>query len=514
MSFVSNIVGFTKKSSFAKLGRSDTYNMFVEQKDANENGFSVVLLPMPGYKNALRPDSAPDGEPQGTFRCSRGYNGRPCVYGVWGKKLYLLMEEPSGNSLYLIGDIMGSGKCTFCETSGYGRTSPHLVLCDGENVYAVNTELPPLRQKSDLKTVAMPLAYPDEKTKRVKPSWVAYMYGYLIVGAKDTDMFYLSVQYPFETDADVMRLDEADGHGKWVFSEWQPDNTLVGCSTGSRLFTFGERSFQAFTFQDSVANPFVSPDTAAFSIGIKKAETLAVYGDSAIWLGSSSMGDSSVYILDTSGQPKRVSTDEIERIIRKCEWSTAYAFVYKWFSHPMYVLTFPTDGMTLCYDLRENGWVRMGSKGSRDRDSFFRYSYPVLGTDGDVFLQGDGCLVEATEDTWFEHDGTPILRRRAGGIMSSDNKTFKIGSIKLITNNGDYKNVLDHAPKVTLRYSRDGTTWTMSSTYSLGSAGRYDYDTVFRNLGKARYLAVEVGSSENIGFALYGIDVKGVTCAK
>ncbi len=514
MSFVSNIVGFTKKSSFAKLGRSDTYNMFVEQKDANENGFSVVLLPMPGYKDAIA-GNPPEGTPQGTFRCSRGYrNGRPCVYGVWGSKLYLIAEEPDGTSAYMIGRIAGTGKVTFCETTGYGHSSPHLVLCDGVNVYAVDTTIDPIRQAQELTTVEMPLSYPSPSTTPITPSWVAYMYGYLIVGAAGTDMFYRSVQFPFETGDDIMDLESTDGYGKWTFSEWQPDNTLAGCSTGSRLFTFGERSFQAFTFQDSVSDPFVSPDTAAYSIGIKNAHTLAVYGDSVLWLGSSVMGDSSVYIMDSTVSPKRVSTDEIERVIRKCEWKTAYAFVYKWYSHPMYVITFPTDNITLCYDIRENGWVSMGSKGEHDSNSFFRYAYPVYSADGSVWLQGKNCLVEATEDTWFEHDGTPILRKRAGGIISSDNKPFKIGSIKLITNNGDYKNLVDHAPKVTLRYSRDGTTWTMSSTYSLGSAGRYDYDTVFRNLGKARYLAVEVGSSENIGFALYGIDVKGVTCAK
>lgn len=513
MSFISNIVGFTKKSQFAKLGRSDTYNMYVEQKDANENGFSVVLLPMPGYVDAIKGE-APSGSPQGTYRCSRGHDGRSCVYGVWGRKLYLLLEEPSKIRAFLVGEIAGAGKVSFCETTGYGKASPHLVLCDGENVYAVDTTIDPARQISDLKKITMPLKYPDSKTERIKPAWVAYMYGYIVVGAKDSDMFYRSVQYPFETGDDIMDLESTNGYGKWTFSEWQPDNTLAGCSTGSRLCTFGERSFQVFTYQDSVINPFVSPDTAAFSIGIKNPDTLAVYGDSILWLGAATMGDGSVFIMDSAGIPKRVSTDEIERIVSKCNAITAYAFVYKLFSHPMYVLTFPTDGITLCYDMRENGWVRMGSRNTRNAETFFRYSYPVFGKNGKLFLQGEGCLVEATEDTWTEHDGTPILRKRAGGIMSSDNKPFKIGSVKLITNNGDYKHVLDHSPKVSLRYSRDGSTWTMTSTYSLGNAGRYDYDTVFRNLGKARYLSVEVGTSDNVGFALYGIDVRGVTCAK
>ena len=514
MSFVSNIVGFTRKSQFAKLGRSDTYNMFVEQKDANEQGFSVVLLPMPGYSAVDAHWKYPGAFPQGTYRCSRGWNGKPCVYGVWAGKLYLLKEDGAEKELFFIADLAGTGKVTWCETTGYGHVSPRLVLCDGVNVYAVRTEIDPQQQRVDFRTVQMPLQYPDATTERITPSWVAFMYGYLVVGAKGTDMFYRSRIYPFETSDDVMDLDETNGYGRWTFSEWQPDNTLIGCSNGSRLFTFGERSFQVFSFTDSTTNPFVSPDTAAQNIGIKNPDTMAMYGDVVMWLGSSTMGDGSVYMMDRSVTPTRISTDEIERMIAKYDWRSAYAFSYRWFSHPLYVLTFPTDGITLAYDLREKGWVRMGSRGANGNETCFRYCYPVVDTEGNVLLQGEGCLVKATEDTWFEHDGTPILRKRAGGIISSDNRPFKVGSVKLITNNGDYHNVLDHAPVVTLRYSRNGTTWVASSTRSLGAAGRYDYDTVFRNLGKAQYFAVEVGSSENIGFALYGLDVSGVTCAK
>ena len=135
LSFVSNIVGFTKKSQFAKLGRSDTYNMFVEQKDVNENGFSVVLLPMPGYVGVDTHWEDAGAAPQGSFRCSRGWNGRPCVYAVWDKKLYLLEENDDSKELFFISDIAGTGKITWCETSGYGHSSPHIVFTFFPSLY-------------------------------------------------------------------------------------------------------------------------------------------------------------------------------------------------------------------------------------------------------------------------------------------------------------------------------------------------------------------------------------------
>jgi hypothetical protein len=513
MSFVSNLVGFTRKSMLPKVGKSDTYNMYVESKDAGEHAFTAILRPMPGYRLE---SSAVTGEPQGTYRCSRGYkkDGRPAVYGVWGRKLYVIMDMESGLVPYEVGSLAGSARCTFCETTGYGKAAPHLVICDGVNVYAVDTTLAPVDQRRDFKRVTMPLKYPDSTTERVKPSWVAYMYGYLLVGAAGTDMFYRSVQFPFEGSSDIMQLEETGGYGKWTFSEWQPDNTLAGCSTGSRLFTFGERSFQVFTFQDSIENPFASLDTAAQNIGIKSSSSLAYYGEQVFWLGSSLMGDGSVYMMGPDAHPTRISTDEIEDMMSRCDQRLAKGTIFKWKSHPMYVLDFPADDLTLVYDIRENGWVRMGSRKENGQEGCIRYTNAVPSAEGQVLLQGDGVLVSATDEKWDEHDGKPILRKRAGGILSSDYKPFKIGAIKLMTNNGDYPLTLGRAPQIFLRYSRDGATWMRSSTYSLGNAGRYDYDTVFRNLGKVQYLTVEVGTSENIGFALYGMDVTGTTCRK
>lgn len=509
MSFVSNLVGFTKKSILPKLGKSDTYNMYAEAKDAGEHAFSIILRPMPGY--SLLSDQV-TGMPRGTYRCSRGFDGQPVVYGVWGNKLYLLQEDGDVTPHEIATIGTDNGKVSFCEAVSYG-TDIHLVLCDGLNVYAVKTTLPLIQQQSDFKVILLPLKYPDSKYERITPSWVAYLYGYLIVGAKNTDIFYRSRQYPFETPNDPMGLEE-NPYGYFTFSEWQPDNTLAGCSNGSRLFTLGARSFQVFAFQDSLQSPFASPDTAAQNIGIKNADTLEVYGTSIFWLGSSVMGDGTVYMMGADASPKRISTDEIEEIISGCDSSTATAFTMKWKSHPFYVLTFPSSDITLCYDIRENGWVRFGSRGASGAQAAFRYSGAVVSRGGSLWLQGDGVLVKATMEKWNEHDGTPILRKRAGGVVSSDNKPFKIGSIKLITNNGDYPLVLDHAPVITMRYSADGATWKNSSTYILGNAGKYDYDTIFRNLGKVQYLSVEVGTSENIGFALYGMDVSGVTCRK
>lgn len=523
MSIIQNIVGFTSKSSLAKVGRSDTYNMYVETKDQNEHGFSTILKPMPGYRKVL---DIP-GKPQGIYRCSRSFNEKPAVYGVWGKKLYLITNDTK----YFIGDVAGSGRVSFCETSGYGKNHPHIVLCDGVNVYAVDTILKPNQQQEywkKINPIALPYAYPDSKVERITPAWVSFLYGYLVVGAAGTDIFYTSYQYPFEDrdesgkiNYDIFDLKNTDydkdgkthtgfGWGHYTMSEWQPDNTIVGCSNGSRLFTFGERSFQVFAYQNSKEQPFASPDTASQIIGIRTKDSFAQYGDRVYWLGSADMGGNIVYSMGGDANPSRISTDDIEEMIAGYDKSVVRCFTMRWMSHPMYVMTFVNDDVTLAYDIKEGGWIRLGSFVSKGKNLKFRYEYSTISTDDKLWLQGNDVLVEATTDKWTEHDDTPIVRKRVGGVISSEHKPFKVNKVSIITNNGDYPNMVGKSVKVMMRYTKDGSIWQDVSSRSLGKTGQYGYDTVFRNLGRATHLSIELSCNEDAPFALYGIDLEAI----
>ena len=527
MAFINNIVGFVKKSVFAKIGKSDTVNMLVESKDQSEHGFTMMLRPMPGYK--LVSDKL-SGAPQGMYRCSRAYDGKPGVYGVWGRKLYYI----DGVQPFEIGTIAGSGNVTFCETSGYGHNHVHLVLCDGVNLYCVDTELEPVMQSEYFlkhSPISLPYSYPDSRETRIRPSWIAYLYGYLVVGAEGTDIFYTSYQYPFEQsdergriNYDIFDLKNTDydprpghesehtgyGYGHFNMSEWQPDNTVAGCSNGSRMFTIGERSFQVFAFQNSKEIPFASPDTASQAIGIRTKGSLAQFGSNIFWLGSADMGGNTVYTMGPDASPQRISTDEIEKMISGYEKDSCKAFCMRVGSHPLYVMSFPADNVTLAYQISEGGWIRLSSSDKSGREKSYRYSNAVVNRYDALWLQGDGVLVEATEEDWYEHDGNPITRRRVGGVISSDHKPFKVNKVEVLTNNGDYKNYVGVPAKVFMRYSRDGVTFKSLSTKSLGRAGQYGYDVKFRNLGKSTEFVIELSSCDNVPFALYGIDLEAI----
>lgn len=511
--FITNFVGFSTASDLAKIGKGYTLNMFRETQDSTEHAFTSILRPFPGYKGV----AYVDGTPRGLYRVSRGEGGKPCVYGVWGDVLYLL----SGVQALPVGNVnVGTDDVHFAETGGEGSAHPHLVVVDGKGVFAVDTTLRYGEQIADFRQIALPYRA-GTSDRRIEPTHVAYAYGYLVVNDSGTDAMHYTYQYPFEKtnskgeiENDIFRCVEGSSEylspNGWVeYSEWQPDNTLALIGNGSRIFTFGERSYQIFSYSTLGDTPFTSPDTASQMIGIKNADTLCGFGSRVMWLGSAEMGECQVFSLSNDGTLERISTPEIERRISKFNVATAKAFSFQYWRHPFYCLSFQSDGVTLCYDFSEQGWVDLGSFDSSRNIGCYRYFSFALDEQGRYLAQYAGGVAMIDGSRWCEHDDTPILRKRTGGIVQVNHSAFFIDAVRLLTNNGEYSGGKDdyrNDYRVTMRYSSDGVTFTDAESFSLGKSGQYDFDVVWYNLGIAKYFTFEVSCSEDVPFAIYGID--------
>ena len=519
-SFIQNLVGFSTKSDLAKLGNGFTQNMYVETTDATEHAVSRVLRPFPGYSSV----ASAEGAPRGLFRVSRGYDGLPKVYGVWGNTLYLFKDD---NTLFAVGIVsVGTNKCQFAETGGEGDAHPHLVVVDGQFCFAVDTTLSPTLQAADFRKLMLPVRAGDSTGSiLVQPSHVAYAYGYLVINDYNTDALYFSYQYPFEQlnksgtgiEYDIFRCTENSAFyiskGGWVeYAEWQPDNTIAMVGNGSRIFTFGARSYQIFAYNSSGNTPFTSPDTAANMVGIKNADSLAVFGNRCVWLGAAEQGEGQVYSLTSDNVLERISTPEIERRIDKCDFRACRSFIFQYGHHVFYVLSFPADAVTIAYDFAEQGWVDLQSLTPQGKAEAFRYENTAMDHNGNTVLQYNGGLVKVDSSKWSEHDGRHIVRKRAGGMVQVNHRPFFVDAVKLLTNNGEYGTLAGSDCRVMLRYSVDGASYEDMETYSMGAVGQYGFDTEFYNLGLAKYLTIEVGCSEDVPFAIYGMTASVREC--
>lgn len=566
---VQNISGSISKSNLAKVGLGESVNMYVErQEHSDEKSTSILMRSVMGEVKVA--DIA--GNCRGMYRVSRGYDNRPVLYTVYDNTLYMVDKE---GRTYEIGSIPSYGtECHMCETGGYGSAHPHLIITDGTSVYAVNTGLSVGDQQMDFRTIRLPLRV-NSTSQQINPTHCAYLYGYLIVNDAGTDAFYTSYQYPFEIEdsqpesfyaereqfitwwmtlTDEQKLQYKNGeihdtyYDRWkdfidgtaddtpekydlfrvgtvefarygfvTYSEWCPDNTIALCSNGSKLYTFGERSWQVFSYNDDVNNPFSSPDNAAGNIGIKAPDSLSMLGNTVLWLGSSDIGDNGVFMIKDT-QITRISTQDIEReITQMVNPENAYSSIWQEHHHVFYSITFEDSKKTLVYDVTEDAWHYRASYTDQNRLTFWRYGHATFAYDR-TYVGTEGALCYMDENRYREHDDRVIYKMRRGGVITSDDRPFYIDSAELIVNNGqqsfnDQYDNLELNPRISIRYSWDGSTWSDYEDYYLGKIGRYDYSTTIWQLGFGKYFTLEISTTEPIPFAIENLKIAYSPCS-
>ena len=565
---IENIAGTISKSNLAKVGLGESVNMFVEQQqNADEKSTAILMRTVMGEVKAV--DIS--GRCRGMYRVSRGYDNRPVLYAVYDHTLYLINEDHTYNAIANIGST--GTECHMCETGGYGSAHPHLIIVDGTSVYAVNTGLSIGDQQMDFKNIKLPARVNSNNS--INPTHCAYLYGYLIVNDAGTDAFYTSYQYPFEIEDtqdpsfyidrsnfvtwwmslddatklaykngeiediyytqwkgfidgtaddtpekyDIFRVDTVEfaKYGFITYSEWCPDNTIALCSNGSKLYTFGERSWQVFSYNDDMNNPFTSPDNAAGNIGIKAPNSLAMLGNTVLWLGSSDIGDNGVFMIsDTT--IKRISTQDIEREITQIvNPENAYSQIWQEHQHVFYSITFEDSKKTFVYDVSEDAWHYRASYDKHNRLTYWRYNHATFAY-GKIYVGTDTALCYMDENKYTEHDGRCIYKMRRGGVLTSNNQPFYIDDMRLVINNGqhsfdDHYDNMEANPRVSVRYSWDGSTWSDYEDAYMGKIGQYDYETNIYGCGMGRFFTLEISTTENIPMAIENLQISWSPCS-
>ena len=511
------------RSNIVKVGLGDALNMFCETQDTTEHSCALLMRSASGEK--LFVEEELDGPCRGMYRVSRGVTGQPTLYAVFGHKLYMVNEDSSVEEIATI--YSSNSECRMVETGGYNDAHPHLVIVDGVNCYAVDVAVPVADQRNDFRTIELPVR-PNDPTTRIRPTHVGYLFGYLVCNDEGTDAFYTSIQYPFETltaggqvDYDIWRLGTTGNIGFVTYSEWCQDQTTALISTQSRLYTFGPRSWQSFSFNDDHNIPWSCPDNAAGNIGLKAVKSLVMLGHTTLWLGASDIGENAVYMLQDSSI-KRVSTGDLERELTQVRNpENAYASIWQEHRHTFYSLTFEDSKVTYVYDVSEDKWHRRASYDARNRLTFWRYSHATFAY-GRTMVAADNRICAMDENVFEEHDGRPILKMRRGGVMVNDCSPFFIDAVELVCNQGQqsttFANIATGAleqpvdgelnPRVAVRYSWDGATFSDYEDCYLGRVGNYEWTTTLWQLGFGKYFTIEISTTEKIPFAIENLKVE------
>ena len=514
---INNIVGGSQKSQVNAICQAYSENMYVETVDADQASTPKALMSICGTSVLCE---MPESNCRGIYRASRGYDGQPVVFAVYGSGVYVIRRTENGYEPHKIGQVSNSTNdpVSMCETGGEGSAHPHLCVCDGANLYAVDTTLTDSYMQADWRSIALPLRV-NETTQHIVPTSVAYLYGYLIVNDCGTDAFYLSYQFPFETSDEYGQIDydvfmvgseEFRNYGFVNYADWMADNVENLFSSSSCLYVFGPRSYQIFEYNNDQNFPFTSPNTAAAAIGIKAIHSLCGVGRQVFWLGASDIGNNGVFALDGSNLT-RISTPDIEREISMMRFpEDAVGMAWQENQHVFLALSFLTDKKTFVYDCREQIWHNRSSYGY----GYWRPHYATFAFDNKVIfgVRDDNKLIYQDANKYTEYDGAPIVRRRVGGVIYSDYQPFYLNALHVMLNNGDITDpTID--PKVMMRFSVDGGDWSDMDIGSLGLIGQYGYCTTWWSLGFIRkMLMVEISCSDPCNFVIINAKVDADPC--
>lgn len=531
---VPGFLGGSAKSDVMMDSPEELLNMFVEKKEAAENrGYTTkVLRSVEGERSEMEFDyDETHVGCRGLFTASDG-----SIFAAFDNSVYRIRRKDDGTlEKTLVKQLSStSSQVVFSETGGI---KSHVVWVDGTSflfAYSLkNAETMQFRTPLRTYRSADETAIGEEFST---PTHVVCIAGTICINDSRNDTWYytdpfvlsgtsyertvyklLNNQVQYEEDGVTVQTetvniaDEADNGvcylwldryslPKFQTAEYVADRITAMALSNDRIYCFGEKSLQVYTptmTEDAYGNSysvFSSTGNNTRDNGAEIGATVATLGGKVFWLGSSTIGDHSVWVSD-GGAPVRISSNYIERELRSFgNISDAYGFAYAYNGHQFYVLTVPKADKTYCYDVTTQEWF---NRSTRDSDGRNRYWFPSFATAayGNIYLgsYSAGSLMRIDPEKFTDFRDNPIIKRRISPVFVKDFSPFRLDAFWMEWNVGTTPQrnptpnpefseyVSEFNPVAMLECSNDGgNTWGMERWAYGGKIGQYFWRTEWR----------------------------------
>lgn len=177
-----------------------------------------------------------------------------------------------------------------------------------------------------------------------------FMDGYFVVTSTDHDDLGREIpgRIHLSNSYDASEWDELD----WATAEGHPDRVLCCRQHSNNLWFFGEQSTEVWYNSGNPDMPFMRIQGALLDDGTAAWKSIVLISDNFYWLT-----DKREVVMNVGYQRRKISTIHIDYLIQEMEHvSDAKGFEYRADGHTFYVLTFPTEDITLVYDLTTTFW--------------------------------------------------------------------------------------------------------------------------------------------------------------
>lgn len=201
-----------------------------------------------------------------------------------------------------------------------------------------------------------------------------------------------------------------------------------------------------------------------------------------------------------SGQIQHISNDEIERNLQ----AGVYCLKPLAVRDQSMIVAYQDERMTNGFVFTKEGrWWRYWN----NRDIAIHWS--IYNDSGTQFgISRTGVLAKATEDNRTYIDGRPILRNLRGAFLQFTSRKI-LRQFEVICDAGIYLDADMERPQMYLRVSFDrGNSFGPFLYRRMGSSRANDHVMVWRNCGSGNSIMLEFGTSDNVRFQIYGLDLE------
>ena len=424
-----------------------TINLMPTTVEVGNGKTATYFEPTPGLVSAATLPATPS---RGLYRASTGD-----LYAVYGSNLYLVT---SVHTYTLLGAMAVSNQQVSMADNGLV-----LMVACGSAAYTYTFATSTFAQLTD--------------SDFTGADFVQFVDGYFIWNIPDSGRFAISGLYSTTVDS----LDFAT-------SEASPDKITNIVVNNRVVWVFNEQTTELYYNSGDSNFPFSRVQGGTLETGTLAPNSVAYFASTIMWL-SNSVNSSPQVMMSQGYTATVVSTSALAMAINEYTVTTdAVGYGYVEDGRACYMLSFPTENKTWCYDITNKSWherVYLESNGtfSRHRSVTHAYAYNRQ-------YVGDhttGALYYFNKDTYTDA-GNLIVRERTFPHIASEQKGVTVDSLQLEAEVGvGLTSGQGSDPQVMLQWSYDGGhSWSNEYWRSAGAIGNYKARMIWRRLGLAR----------------------------